>query len=284
MSNKSEVLIESKAMRDSVVDRIDILDKVKKLSLLPGNMFVSTDMVANYFEVEKAVIEMTVTRNREELVADGLMVMRGKQLTNFKLESAIPKNTPSLTVMPRRAILRIGMLLRDSDVAKTIRDYLLNVEEVSREKAPEVIDEALVKQKLKEIEIKEMRAETAKKNAAIREAKLMMDFTKTYKDKLSPESITAMLNAATTVLTGEPLLPQPKIEKTYTAEQIGKELGISAIMVGKIANKNGLKTAEYGYTILGKSRHSSKQVPQWVYNESGRLAVIDAVKKEAVGQ
>ncbi|WP_052292924.1 phage antirepressor KilAC domain-containing protein [Desulfofarcimen acetoxidans] len=39
------------------------------------------------------------------------------------------KYAPSLTIIPRRAILRIGMLLRDSEVAKTVRSYLLNVEE-----------------------------------------------------------------------------------------------------------------------------------------------------------
>ena len=38
----------------------------------------------------------------------------------------------------------------------------------------------------------------------------------------------------------------PEVEKTYSAEEAGKMLGISANMVGRIANKNGLKTPEYG--------------------------------------
>lgn len=142
-------------------------------------------------------------------------------------------------------------------------------------------DERIVSEKIKELEIKQARVETARKNASIREAKLMMEFTKTYKDKLSPESITAMLNAATTVLTGRPLLPPPVIEKTYTAEELGKELGVTNNMIGRVANKHGLKTDEYGINIIGKSKYSDKQVTQFIYNETGRLAVIEAFTLEA---
>jgi hypothetical protein len=284
MDIKIDALIESKTLREKVINRTDVLDKVKKLVLLPNDLHVTVEMAANYFEVGEEVMNMVIKRNRHELEEDGLKTVEGKGLVYIKNTCKINSKARHLTLITRRSMLRIGMLLRDSHVAKSIRDYLLNVEEVSKEKAPEVIDEALVKQKLKEIELKSMRAETAKKNAAIKEAKLMMEFTNSYKDKLSPESITAMLNAATTVLTGQPLLPQPRIDVTYTAEQIGNELGISSVMVGRIANKNELKTAEYGYTILGKSRHSSKQVPQWVYNEAGRVAVIEAVEKEAISK
>jgi len=38
-------------------------------------------------------------------------------------------NNKSNTLLPRRAILRIGMLLRDSEVAKEVRSQLLNIEE-----------------------------------------------------------------------------------------------------------------------------------------------------------
>lgn len=43
-------------------------------------------------------------------------------------------------LFPKRAILRVGMLLRDSEVAKEVRTQLLNIEE----KAPEVIKKAEV--------------------------------------------------------------------------------------------------------------------------------------------
>ncbi|WP_405819153.1 hypothetical protein OG241_28530 [Streptomyces sp. NBC_01390] len=41
-------LLESKALRDSALERTDVLDKVKTLSLLPDGMHVMTAMVATY--------------------------------------------------------------------------------------------------------------------------------------------------------------------------------------------------------------------------------------------
>ena len=46
------------------------------------------------------------------------------------------------TLFPRRAIPRVGMLLRDSEVAKEVRTQLLNIEEkVSKESKIEDINE-----------------------------------------------------------------------------------------------------------------------------------------------
>ena len=52
---------------------------------------------------------------------------------------------------------------------------------------------------------------------------------------------------ATKELTGEYLLPLPYTgEKTYSAQEIGEKLGISANKVGMLANRNHLKTKQYG--------------------------------------
>ena len=52
---------------------------------------------------------------------------------------------------------------------------------------------------------------------------------------------------ATKELTGEYLLPLPYIgDKTYSAQEIGEKLGISANKVGMLANRNHLKTKQYG--------------------------------------
>ena len=68
---------------------------------------------------------------------------------------------------------------------------------------------------------------------------------------------------------GVAFLPLPPVvEKTYTAKEVGEMLGgISANMVGRMANKNGMKTPEYGQEVWDKSPHSSKQVSSWRYNE-----------------
>lgn len=70
---------------------------------------------------------------------------------------------------------------------------------------------------------------------------------------------------------GEAVLPLPEVkERTYTATEVGEMLGgISAKMVGRIANQNGLKTEEYGIEVWDKAKNIDKQVPTWRYNDRG---------------
>ena len=76
------------------------------------------------------------------------------------------------------------------------------------------------------------------------------------------------------VLAGTEILPLPKADKTYTAEEIGKMIGISANMVGRLANNHNLKTDEYGVLVHDKAKHSNKEVPSFRYYE----CVIPAIK------
>lgn len=71
---------------------------------------------------------------------------------------------------------------------------------------------------------------------------------------------------AVEVLSGVPLLPMQSInENTLSADEVGRELGISGNMVGRIANQHNLKTAEYGKYFYDKSRHCQKQVETFRY-------------------
>lgn len=71
---------------------------------------------------------------------------------------------------------------------------------------------------------------------------------------------------AAEVLSGVPLLPMQSInENTLSADEVGRELGISGNMVGRIANQHNLKTAEYGKYFYDKSRHCQKQVETFRY-------------------
>ncbi|BFH10572.1 hypothetical protein M5X00_03085 [Paenibacillus alvei] len=122
-------LIESKTLRESVIDRTDVLDKVKKLAMLPDDMNVSIDMAAEYYEVGKEAINSCIKDNRSELESDGLRVLMGNELKSYKDMGLIGKTASAFTVIPRRAVLRIGMLLRDSIIAQTVRSYLLDAEQ-----------------------------------------------------------------------------------------------------------------------------------------------------------
>lgn len=129
------VLIESRTMRDQHVYRDSVLEKVKVIPLLPNTMEVTLQMAATYYEVPVDTIRSIVKRNRDEFNEyEELRMLKGKALKEFKgLVQDEPdiKAAPSLQLINRRGLLRLGMLLTESEVAKSIRNYLLNVEEVS---------------------------------------------------------------------------------------------------------------------------------------------------------
>lgn len=125
-------LLESKTLRDSVLDRTDVLDRVKTLSLLPDGMHVTTAMVAAYFGVTVEAIRALVHDHRSELDASGYRVLTGSELRYFKQLSGIQSRTGSLALFSRRAVLNVAMLLRDSEVARQVRVYLLDMEYLAR--------------------------------------------------------------------------------------------------------------------------------------------------------
>ena len=131
-----EEIVESRSLRDKYADQVDVLNKVKKLSMLPDDIHVTVEMAANYYDVSINSIHQIMHRHREELKADGMKVLRGEELQQFKidLQGVSLSAKSNLTLLTRRALLRIGMLLRDSEVAKTVRSYLLNVEEKASDK------------------------------------------------------------------------------------------------------------------------------------------------------
>ncbi|MNW51880.1 hypothetical protein D3C74_293760 [compost metagenome] len=129
--SKSDALLESVSLRETYVDRTNVLDKVKKLVMLPGDVNASIEQVSSYYGVGDEAIRSCIKDNREELESDGLRVITGDELKSLKDLGVIGKNTSSFTVIPRRAILRIGMLLRESVIARAVRVYLLNTEETA---------------------------------------------------------------------------------------------------------------------------------------------------------
>lgn len=101
---------------------------------------------------------------------------------------------------------------------------------------------------------------------------------------LSDNAKQSLLSVVTQAALGVQVIPLPVItEHHMTATEVGEHLGISAAMVGRLANAHGVKTDENGETRLDKSRHSSKQVESFVYNAAGleRLREILADKKAA---
>lgn len=142
---KETDLINDETLRNQCIEHYEVLEKVKELFLIPGTEFMTSQQVADYYNVDIDAVQKIYQRNLVELKSDGVTLsnlnnfLNGQdvQLENLKGKSNITYNSGyvltipnrGLKVFPRRAILRIGMLLRDSEIAKEVRTQLLNIEE-----------------------------------------------------------------------------------------------------------------------------------------------------------
>ena len=146
-------LISEKSIRDNMINRTDVLDKIGDLLLLPNTEYATTEQVANYYEVDTDTINYHYNSFRDELTSDGVKVLNGIETKGFLVtEGASVTNCKGYfkvagekfsynknTLFPKRAILRIGMLLRDSEVAKEIRTRLLDIIHDTEKANPEII-------------------------------------------------------------------------------------------------------------------------------------------------
>lgn len=150
--------IDDRTLRDNIVNHYEVLEKVKNLLLIPELEVMTTEQVADYYEVNYDAVKKVYQRNADELESDGMRIEkmetflkgqnvsfqkeRNKAVLTYENGITFSVTNRGLKVFPRRAILRVGMLLRDSDVAKEIRTQLLNIEEkVSDETKTRDIDE-----------------------------------------------------------------------------------------------------------------------------------------------
>lgn len=135
--SKELIYTESKTAREETINTVefDFLDKMKAIVYLTDDMVLSLDQVANYYESTKKSVDTIITRNKEEFLND-IKVLRGEELREFKEkatllhgEGELDNRTPSLTLMNKRALLRVGMIMTSNAMATRIRNYLLNLEE-----------------------------------------------------------------------------------------------------------------------------------------------------------
>lgn len=169
---KETQFIDDRSLRNSYVGHFEVLEKVKGLLLLPDNETATVKQIAEYYssyrtEEEKAqgltdivitedAIQKIYQRNKEEFSKDGVMVKKSKDFLNwtkcpsqrgsitmlFENGQILTMSNAGIKVFPRRAILRIGMLLTGSEVSEEVRTQLLNIEEkTSNEVKTHDIDE-----------------------------------------------------------------------------------------------------------------------------------------------
>lgn len=172
---KEELILDDKSIREKCIERTEVLDKVKKLLLIPQMECMTIRQVAEYYEVDIKVLQKCWERNRVEIEGDGVVTktptifkeilkptrcllkndeeflkgttcpFKNLEQKNGKLIVQIDDNTRleipnrGIKCFSKRAILRIGMLLRDSKIAQEVRTQLLNIVEHTAEEKPELI-------------------------------------------------------------------------------------------------------------------------------------------------
>lgn len=136
-SDKELIYTESKTLRNETLNNVfyDFLDKIKVIPYLTEDMVVTVQQASNYYECSMDTIKTLIKRNRDEFEADGMLVLKGQELKDFKELLGVGSNEPnlsyasSLTILTKRSLLRLGMLMTSNLLATKIRNYLLTIEE-----------------------------------------------------------------------------------------------------------------------------------------------------------
>ena len=144
---KAEQILNNQTLRDSLMEKVDVLDKLGELVNIPGTQYYTKAEVAKFYNVGLTAISSLIFDNKEEINKAGYVHKKAKELINennkdlvvskkgFKeIGNSVIANGVT-GVFERKTVLRIGMLLKESKVAQKLRTYLLEVEE----KAPQEI-------------------------------------------------------------------------------------------------------------------------------------------------
>lgn len=155
LANELKLIEGRKEQRDKYIERIDVLEKVKELNTLAGTEYMTTNQVAEFYEVKIGAIRRLYARNISEFENDGVIrktggeifekfardnLSRTKKKRGYVLIGNQKLANSQNNLFSKRAVLRIGMLLRDSEVAKEIRTLLLNVYHDTEQEKENVIE------------------------------------------------------------------------------------------------------------------------------------------------
>lgn len=143
----ADSFLDNKELREQAMARVEVLDKVKKIVLIPELECMTVKQVADYYEVDVETIKWQYKNNRNEFDLDGTTSrvpadfkilngssttvknstqLNGKLVITFNDDTELIIPNRGIKCFPKRAVLRMGMLLRDSAIAAEVRTQILN--------------------------------------------------------------------------------------------------------------------------------------------------------------
>lgn len=282
---KEKEILESKEIREKLSERIEVLDKVKELLLLSIGQYATTELVAQYYEVTVETVKMQLNRHKDEFLSDGYKVWKRKELMNLDSNlnllskkgtfSIVDKEGNEILTAPNtglalwtpRSILRLGMLLRDSKIAKEVRTQLLNVTEVAKEKDEEIVTQHIDEEKQLLINIA-IANNPMDQMVAVNNYKLYME-----RYKIDAEKYKTIYNS----------------DKLYTTTDVAKDLGMSAVKLNKILkDKNIIYKKGNVWYFYSKYQDMIPEYADYAISEygqqlkwtnKGRELIIDLLKQ-----
>lgn len=152
-------LTNSKIDRQNILNNPDFVENIQEFMGIRGMLYedefrFTTAQIADFYEVSTKTIRRYIEASEKELIHNGYTVLKGKKLKEFKdlfghlifkdiqesfdMDTDVPiKKQPTdkqkiaklrrLGVFNFRAFLNIGMLLKESEKAKSIRSAILDI-------------------------------------------------------------------------------------------------------------------------------------------------------------
>ena len=141
-------------------------------------------------------------------------------------------------------------------------EILPTIRKTGRYIATPSIPDEILKEKM---EIMKKEATALEINAKVKKSEQFTKLAELTNDLRYRE---VLISLSANALEDEEVLPLPRLEqRSYTAKELGKILGISSNMVGRIANKYNLKNENYGYLAQDKAKGCNKSVESFKYYE-----------------
>lgn len=115
-------------------NNIHILESVKDILTIGKTDLITVQMCADYYQTNERTVSDCINVNKLELEENGLKVYKRKEIiqifenTDYPyLEEEFKIPNRGLRLMTKRTLLNIGMLLRDSEIAKELRKRILDI-------------------------------------------------------------------------------------------------------------------------------------------------------------
>ncbi len=135
-------LTNSRLDRQNILNNEYAIQEMQKTFEIKGVMFEGRirfikEQIAKFYEVDIRTIERYIEQYNSELTENGYEIIKGKRLKDFMKEynfnvadidvGDIPRTIPTLSIFDFRTLLNIGMLLVESERAKTVRKMILDI-------------------------------------------------------------------------------------------------------------------------------------------------------------